>query len=129
MKTTSPTGVVFITTGTLTGARISSTVGGMGIAGSFGAVGIGANYITEAGAVIGAAIYGVFTGIATGDTAAFSIMVIGAIGGFGFSNIVGGIGFVAPKIGLAYGIGAVPMTGIGAVLGLAAYGIYRQSVR
>ncbi|WP_228371373.1 hypothetical protein [Trichormus azollae] len=56
-------------------------------------------------------------------------MVIGAIGGFGFSNIVGGIGFVAPKIGLAYGIGAVPMTGIGAVLGLAAYGIYRQSVR
>ncbi|WP_049790917.1 hypothetical protein [Trichormus azollae] len=61
MKTISPTGVVFITTGTLTGARISSTVGGMGIAGSFGAVGIGANYITAAGAVIGAAIYGAFT--------------------------------------------------------------------
>jgi hypothetical protein len=56
-------------------------------------------------------------------------MVIGAIGGSGFSNIVGGIGFVAPTIGLAYGIAAVLMRGIGAVLGLAAYGIYRQSVR
>ncbi len=63
------------------------------------------------------------------DTAAFSIMVIGAIGGSGSSNIVGGIGFVASKIRLAYGIGAVPMTGIGAVLGLGAYGIYHQSVR
>jgi hypothetical protein len=65
MKTTSLTRIVLITTGTLTGARTSSTVGGMGIAGSFGAVGIAATYITAAGAVIAPAIYGAFTGIAT----------------------------------------------------------------
>jgi WD40 repeat protein len=50
-------------------------------------------------------------------------MGIGAIGGVGVSNVIGGIGFVAPKIGLAFGIGTVSMTGIGAVLGLAAYGV------
>ncbi|MEH2241565.1 DnaJ domain-containing protein [Nostoc sp.] len=33
------------------------------------------------------------------------------------------MGLVAPKVGLAFGIGAVPMAGIGAVVGLAAYGI------
>ncbi|MFM2064242.1 MAG: Chaperone protein DnaJ, partial [Cyanobacteriota bacterium] len=125
MKPTSQTGVAFITTGTITGAGISSTVGGMGIAGSFGAVGIGATSVTAAGAVVGAAIYGAFTGMTTGDTAAFSTMGIGGIGGLGFSQIVGSIGFVAPKIGLAYGIGAVPMTVIGAVFGLAAYGVFK----
>ncbi|TAF06574.1 MAG: hypothetical protein EAZ77_11935 [Nostocales cyanobacterium] len=123
MKPTSQTGVAFITTGTISGAGISSTVGGMGIAGSFGAVGIGATSFTAAGAVVGAAIYGAFAGITTGDKAVFITMGIGAIGGFSFSQIVGSIGFVAPKIGLAYGIGAASMTGIGAVLGLAAYGV------
>ncbi|GCL38708.1 hypothetical protein SR1949_38260 [Sphaerospermopsis reniformis] len=125
MQPTSKTGVTFITTGTITGAGISSTVGGMGIAGSFGAVGIGATSVTAAGAVVGAALYGVFTGITTGDKAAVNTMGIGAIGGFGFSQIVGSIGFVAPKIGLAYGIGAASMTGIGAVFGLAAYGVFK----
>jgi hypothetical protein len=112
MKQKSSTGVVFISTGTITGVGISSTVGGMGIAGSFGAVGIGATSITGAGAVVGAAVYGAFTAISTGDKAAFSATGIGAIGGFGFSQIIGNIGFVAPKIGLAYGIGAASMTGI-----------------
>jgi WD40 repeat protein len=125
MQPTSKTGVTFITTGTITGAGIFSTVGGMGIAGSFGAVGIGATAVTAAGGVVGAALYGAFTGITTGDQAPFSTMGIGAIGGFGFSQIVGSIGFVAPKIGLAYGIGAASMTGIGAVLGLAAYGVFK----
>lgn len=123
MKPTSITGAAFITTGSLTGACISSTVGGIGIAGSFGAVGIGAFPVTAAGAVAGAAMYGAFTGITTGNTAAFGAVGIGAIGGVGVSHIVGGIGFVAPKIGLAFGISSIPMAGIGAVLGLAAYGV------
>ena len=123
MKPTSQTGAAFITTGTLTGAGISSTIGGIGLAGSFGGLGIGAASVTAAGAVVGAAVYGVFKGITEGDTLAFSAIGIGAAGGIGVSGIIGNIGFVAPKIGLAFGIGTVPMAGIGAVLGLAAYGV------
>ncbi len=119
MKPTSQTGAAFITTGTLTGASISSTIGGIGLAGSFGGLGIGAASVTAAGA----AVYGVFKGITEGDTLAFSAIGIGATGGIGVSGIIGNIGFVAPKIGLAFGIGTVPMAGIGAVLGLAAYGV------
>ncbi|MEY3402946.1 MAG: Chaperone protein DnaJ [Cyanobacteriota bacterium] len=36
MKPISQPGAIFMTTGTLTGATISSTVGGMGIVGGFG---------------------------------------------------------------------------------------------
>ncbi|MFN7516207.1 MAG: hypothetical protein ACK5QF_06305, partial [Dolichospermum sp.] len=112
-----------MTTGTLTGATISSTVGGMGIVGGFGGLGIGGVSVTAAGAVIGAAAYGAFEGMRTGDTVAFGAMGIGAMSGFGISPIIGNMGFVAPKVGLAFGIGTVPMAGIGAVLGLAAYGV------
>jgi WD40 repeat protein len=125
MKASSSTGAAFITTGILTGAGISSTVGGIGIAGGFGAVGIGATSVTAVGAVVGAAAYGAFTGIMEGDSTVFSTMGMGAISGFGISNIIGNIGFVAPKIGLAFGIGTVPMAGIGAVLGLASYGVVK----
>jgi WD40 repeat protein len=123
MKPTSKTGAAFITTGTLTGASISYIVGGIGIAGSFGGVGIGAASVTAAGAVVGAAAYGAFKGITEGDAVAFGAMGVGAMGGVGVSSTIGGIGFVAPKIGLAFGIGTVPMAGIGAVLGLAAYSV------
>ncbi|BAZ27413.1 hypothetical protein NIES4073_83320 [Kalymmatonema gypsitolerans NIES-4073] len=39
------------------------------------------------------------------------------------SGVIGGMGLVAPKVGLAVGIGTVPMAAIGGVVGLAAYGI------
>ena len=125
MKSNYSTGIVFITTGTLTGAAISSTVGGIGIAGGFGAVGIGATSVTAIGAVFGAAAYGAFTGITQADPAVFGTMGIGAVSGFGIANIIGNLGFVAPKIGLAFGIGTLPMVGIGAVLGLASYGVVK----
>jgi hypothetical protein len=48
------------------------------------------------------------------------------VGGMGVSSVVGGIGFVAPKVGLAFGIGTVPIAGMGAVLGLAAYGVAKM---
>ncbi|TAE55849.1 MAG: hypothetical protein EAZ76_15360 [Nostocales cyanobacterium] len=125
MKPKSLTGVTFISAGTFTGTVISSTVGGIGIAGSFGAVGIGATTITAMGTVFGAAAYGTLTGIIEGDNTVFGTMGIGAISGLSISQIVGKIGFVAPKIGLAFGIGTVPIVGIGAVLGLASYGVVK----
>jgi hypothetical protein len=41
MKPISQPCAIFMTTGTLTGATISSTVGSMGIVGGFGGLGIG----------------------------------------------------------------------------------------
>ncbi|MBD2440327.1 DnaJ domain-containing protein [Nostoc sp. FACHB-110] len=118
----SKTGAAFIAGGSLAGVGVSAAVGGMGLAGGFGAVGIGTAPVVGAGAVVGAAVYGAFKAVAVGDAAAFGAMGIGAVGGVGFSSVVGGMGLVAPKIGLAFGIGTLPMAGVGAVLGLAAYG-------
>ncbi len=123
MTQTSRTGAAFIAGGSVAGAGVSAAVGGMGLAGGFGAVGIGTVPVVGAGAVAGAAAYGAMNAIAQGDAAAFGAMGIGAIGGAGVSNVIGGMGLVAPKIGLAFGIGTVPMAGVGAVVGLAAYGI------
>ncbi|QMS90775.1 hypothetical protein HUN01_25515 [Nostoc edaphicum CCNP1411] len=123
MIQSSKTGAAFIAGGTITGVGVSATVGGMGLAGGFGAVGIGATPVVSASAVAGAATYGAFKAIAEGDAAAIATMGIGAVGGAGIYSVVGGMGLVAPKVGLAFGIGAVPMAGIGAVVGLAAYGI------
>ncbi|MEH2184251.1 hypothetical protein [Nostoc sp.] len=114
MTQNSKTGAAFIAGGTIAGAGVFATVGGMGLAGGFGAVGIGATPVVAAGAVAGAAAYGAINAIAQKDAAAIATMGIGA---------VGGMGLVAPKVGLAFGIGAVPMAGIGAVVGLATYGI------
>ncbi|HYW20578.1 MAG TPA: DnaJ domain-containing protein [Nodularia sp. (in: cyanobacteria)] len=126
MKPTSQTGAAFIAGGSIAGAGISSTVGGIGIVGGFGGVGIGVTPVVAAGAVAGAAVYSAFQAITEGNTAAFGAMGIGAAGAVGFSSVVGGMGFVAPKVGLAFGIGAIPMAGIGAVVGLAAYGIAKM---
>ncbi|MBE9050778.1 DnaJ domain-containing protein [Nostocales cyanobacterium LEGE 11386] len=123
MKSTSQTGAAFLAGGSVAGVGISSTVGGIGIVGSFGGIGIGAAPVVGIGAVAGAAVYGAFQAITEGDALACGVMGIGAIGGAGVASLVGGMGLVAPKIGLAFGIGTVPMAGIGAVVGLAAYGI------
>lgn len=56
--------VVFMAGGAATGAGVSATVGGMGLAGGFGAFGIGMAPVTVAGAVAGAAAYGAFCAIA-----------------------------------------------------------------
>ena len=122
MTQNSKTGAAFIAGGTIAGAGVSATVGGMGLAGGFGGVGIGATPVVAAGAVAGASPCAI-NAIAQGDAAAFATMGIGAVGGAGVYSVVGGMGLVAPKVGLAFGIGAVPMAGIGAVVGLAAYGI------
>ncbi|MFH7026590.1 MAG: DnaJ domain-containing protein [Heteroscytonema crispum UTEX LB 1556] len=123
MTENSKTGAAFIAGGTVAGAGVSATVGGIGLAGGFGAVGIGSVPVVGAGTVAGAAAYGAFKAIAEGDATAYGAMGIGAVGGAGISSLVGGMGLVAPKIGLAFGIGTVPIAAAGAVVGLAAYGI------
>src|ERR687885_2567252 len=52
--------VVFIAGGAATGAGVSATVGGMGLAGSFGAVGIGMGTMAAAGGVVGLGVYGLY---------------------------------------------------------------------
>ncbi|MCC5611266.1 hypothetical protein LC612_32090 [Nostoc sp. CHAB 5834] len=59
MTQNSKTGAAFIA-----GASVSVTVGGMGLAGGFGSVGIGATPVVAAGAVSGAAAYGAINAIA-----------------------------------------------------------------
>ncbi|MEQ9623310.1 hypothetical protein [Coleofasciculus chthonoplastes] len=46
--------------GAVAGAKVSSTIGGMGLAGSFGAVGIGAGTMAAAGGVVGLGVYGLY---------------------------------------------------------------------
>ena len=116
------TGAAFIGAGTVAGASLSSTIGGMGLVGSFGGIGIGAAPVVCAGAVTGAAAYGALQAI-EGDRAAMSAMAIGSIGGASVSSLIGTMGLVAPKIGLAVGIGTIPMAALGGVVGLAAYGV------
>lgn len=46
--------------GAVAGAKVSSTIGGMGLAGSFGAVGIGVGTMVAAGGVVGLGVYGLY---------------------------------------------------------------------
>ena len=123
MAENSAESVVFIAGGAAAGAGVSATVGGMGLAGGFGAVGIGMAPVTAVGAVAGAAAYGAFRAIADGDTAAFGAIGIGALGGAGVSATVGGMG-LAGSFG-AVGIGMGTMAAAGGVVGLGVYGLYK----
>ncbi len=124
-KINSDMGLGLIAVGTVAGISLSSTIGGIGLAGGFGSVGIGATPIVCAGAVTGAAAYGALQAI-QGDKTALSAIAIGSIGGASVSSCVGGMGLVAPKIGLAVGIGTIPMAVAGGILGLATYGVVKM---
>lgn len=63
MADNSGEGAAFVAGGAATGAWVSTTVGGMGLAGGFGAVGIGMAPVAATGAVAGAAAYGAFRAI------------------------------------------------------------------
>ncbi|MGA9378675.1 MAG: hypothetical protein WBV73_07880 [Phormidium sp.] len=85
-------GAAFISTGTFTGAAVSTTFGNMGLVGGFGGIGIGFAPVAAAGGVVGAATYGAFQAIGEGDATAFGALGIGAVGGVGFYSAVGGMG-------------------------------------
>ncbi|MBC6435242.1 hypothetical protein FM036_36305, partial [Nostoc sp. HG1] len=104
MTQNSKTGAAFIVGGSIAGAGVSATVGGMGLAGGFGAVGIGAIPVVAAGAVAGAAAYGVqLIANRTGRCSSFRYNGNWSVGGAGVYSVVGGMGLVAPKVGLAFG--------------------------
>ncbi len=90
------TGAAFISVGAITGANLSSTIGGMGLVGSFGGIGIGAAPVICAGAVTGAAAYGTLQ-VIQGDKAAMSAIAIGSIGGATASSFVGNYGISRAK--------------------------------
>ncbi|MCF3606107.1 DnaJ domain-containing protein [Planktothrix agardhii 1033] len=86
------TGTTFITVGGATGAGIYSTIGGVGLVGSFGGIGLGIMPLMGVGAVAGAATYGAFRALNQGDAIAWGAVGLGAISGVGISSVVGGMG-------------------------------------
>jgi hypothetical protein len=112
------------TTGTVIGAGFSATVGGIGLAAGGGAIGIGMAPIAAAGAVAGTAAYGLKKAIEEQDATAIGAAVAGAGIGAGASFVVGGMGVALA--GTAFGVTMAPVAAVGAVLGLAGYGIAKM---
>lgn len=111
----------FVTGGAAAGAWVSLNMGGMGLAFSGTAVGIGFTPVTMAGAVAGAASYGLFRAVVEGDGSALSAATLGGLGGAGVSLQVGGMGLAFK--GTAMSLGIAPVAAAGAVVGLAIYGL------
>ena len=116
--------VAFPIAGGLTGMGTYSTIGGIGIVGSFGGIGIGMVGMTTVGTVLGSAVYGAVEGIGNGDNTAFVALGLGAVGGAGIGSTVGGIGIGFS--GSAFGIGIGSMTAAGGIFGLGIYGLARM---
>ena len=125
MSSSSRSGTVFIATGATVGAGVATTVGGMGLAGSFGAIGVGAAPVVGAGAIFGAAAYGATQALIDRDPVAGSFS-LGTLAGAGIAGTIGKMGLVAPKIGLAVGVGNLPIALMGGICGLAAYGVAKM---
>lgn len=116
--------VAFPIAGGLAGMGTYSTIGGIGVVGSFGGIGIGMIGMTTVGTVVGSAIYGAVEGIGNGDSAAFVAMGLGAVGGAGVASTVGGIGIGFS--GSAFGIGIGSMAAAGGIFGLGIYGLAKM---
>ncbi|WP_191757974.1 PspA/IM30 family protein [Komarekiella delphini-convector] len=113
----------FIAGGAATGAVVSQTVGGMGLAFAGTAIGIGAPHLIATGVVTGIAAYGTKKAIENQEPLALSAAGLGAIGGAGVSTTVGNMGLLAA--GSGFSIGMAPVVAAGAVVGLGAYGLLR----
>lgn len=116
-------GAALVAGGTVAGASVAGTVGGMGLVGGFGGVAIGAAPVVAAGAVVGSAAYGAKKAIEQGDATALGAVAGGAAVGAGVSAVVGGMGLAVG--GTAVAIGMAPVAAAGAVMGLAAYGLMK----
>jgi len=126
VSSSSRSGTVFIATGATVGAGVATTVGGMGLAGSFGAIGVGAAPVVGAGAIFGAAAYGATQALIDRDPVADRSVSLGTLAGAGIAGTIGKMGLVAPKIGLAVGVGTLPIALMGGICGLAAYGVAKM---
>ncbi|MDJ0515880.1 MAG: WD40 repeat domain-containing protein [Trichodesmium sp. MO_231.B1] len=123
MNNNLPESFFFISTGAATGATFSTTVGNIGLIGSFGGISIGATPIIGAGAVVGAATYGAFKAITKSDPTAFGFIGMGTYGGVALSSTLGGMGLSVG--GTAFGIGMGTMATLGGVVGLGLYGFWQ----
>lgn len=123
MGNSSRSGTVFIAAGATVGAGVSTTVGGMGLAGSFGAIGVGAAPVVSAGAILGVAVYGATQALIDRDPFVYGSVGLGTLAGAGIAGTIGKMGLVAPKVGLAVGVGTLPIAVMGGICGLAAYGV------
>jgi len=110
-----------IATGAVVGAGVSATIGGMGLTVAGAGVGIGMAPVAAAGAVVGSAAYGAKKAIEEQDPMAISAVVIGAGAGAGVSAALGGMGLAVA--GTAFGVTMAPVAAVGAVIGLAGYGL------
>ncbi|NEP07258.1 MAG: hypothetical protein F6K34_22095, partial [Okeania sp. SIO4D6] len=113
----------YISIGATTGATFSTTVGNIGLIGSFGGISIGATPIIGAGAVVGAATYGAFKAITKSDPTAIGFIGMGSYGGVTLSSTIGGIGLGVG--GTAFGVGIGAMATFGGVVGLGLYGFFQ----
>ncbi|MEB3249943.1 MAG: hypothetical protein VKK07_11420 [Merismopediaceae bacterium] len=111
-------------TGTVVGAGLSSVVGGVGLAAGGGAIGLGMAPIAAAGTVAGTAFYGAKKAIEEQDVTAIGAAVVGAGVGGVTSAVVGGMGLAFA--GTAFSVTMAPVAAVGAVLGLAGYGIVKM---
>jgi hypothetical protein len=94
---------------------------GLLVAGS--GVSIGMAPVAAVGAVVGTAVYGAKKAIEDQDATALGAAALGAGAGMGVSAVVGGMGLAVA--GTAVGVGMAPVAVVGAVLGLAGYGIFK----
>ena len=114
---------VAIGVGTAAGVATSATIGGMGLLVAGTGVGIGLAPIAAVGAITGTAIHTAKKAIEEKDGYALGAVVAGASVGAGVSSVVGGMGLAVA--GTAVGIGMAPVAAVGAVVGLAGYGIFK----
>ncbi|NET26804.1 DnaJ domain-containing protein [Okeania sp. SIO1I7] len=113
----------YISIGATTGATFSTTVGNIGLIGSFGGISIGATPIIGAGAVVGAATYGAVKAITKSDPTAIGFIGMGSYGGVTLSSTIGGMGLGVG--GTAFGVGMGAMATFGGVVGLGLYGFFQ----
>ncbi len=112
--------LIYPMSGTLIGTGVSTTIGNMGLVGSFGGVAINTIPMTMAGSMVGFAAYGAKEAIENSDSTVIFPLATGAVMGAGFSSMIGGIGVSAA--GTAIGIGPTTLTVAGGITGLGVYG-------
>ncbi|MGB3536377.1 MAG: hypothetical protein WBA13_23020 [Microcoleaceae cyanobacterium] len=110
-------------TGAVAGAALSTTVGNIGLVGSFGGVAVSSFPVIIAGSVVGCAAYGGKEAIKNSDVTALFSTTTGAAMGAGISNMIGGIGVSAG--GAAIGIGTISLSLVGGIAGLGVYGTFK----
>lgn len=107
--------------GTAVGAGTSTLFGGMGLAAGGTAVGIGMAPVAAVGAVAGAAAYGVKKAVEEQDSTVIGAATLGAGAGASVSALVGGMGLAVG--GTAVAVTMTPVAAVGAVVGIAGYGV------